>query len=216
MFTTAELKHITQLHQYGRQLAVLKRMYQSYDNIIQRVLEGPQDTPPSVPRSTSKFSDHTQSASTATDNSVVAPSASYGVPLPTAAKLKFERLKDRIRLLTLTEIQDCLDEKDALVLLVSILSMKGRSVTDASQELQSYRYQGVLGSGTPYPDYYPSREGDHLVHACKLDDRLLLCADRGSCWRLHSRHILGILRSRHDIIYHFPCCLWAAQWNSRG
>ena len=128
MFSTAELKHINQLHQYGRQLAVLKRMYQSYDNIIQRVLEGPQDIPPA------KSSKHTQSESTATEDSVVVPSDSYGVPLSTAAKLKFERLKDRVKLLTLTEIQDCLDEKEALVMLVCIPSMVGL-VTDLSLEL---------------------------------------------------------------------------------
>ena len=216
MFTTADLKHINQLHQFGRQLAVLKRMYQSYDNIIQRVLERSQDISPSVPRSNSKSSKHTQSDSTATEDNVVSSSALYGVPLSTAAKLKFERLNDRVKLLTLTEIQDCLDEKEALVMLVYTPSMKSFVVTDSSLELQSYCYQGVLGGGTPYPNNDPFSEGHHLVHACELDDRLFLYTDRRSCRRLHSHHLLGLLRGCHDIINHLSHSLWAAEWNSRG
>ena len=117
MFTTADLQHVDDLHRYGRQLAVLKRIYQSYSNIIERVLEG------------SKQIEHTRS--TATDNAAPTQqgfettetnkftiSSSIGVPISTKARVRFERLKDRIGLYCLNEIQDCIDEKDALVLLV--------------------------------------------------------------------------------------------------
>ncbi len=38
MVTKPEVHLIDQLHQYGRELAVLKRMYQSYALIIERIL----------------------------------------------------------------------------------------------------------------------------------------------------------------------------------
>lgn len=42
----------------------------------------------------------------------------YGVSLSSAATVRFERLRDRIKLYALSEIQECLDEKDSLVFLV--------------------------------------------------------------------------------------------------
>lgn len=43
---------------------------------------------------------------------------SYGVSLSPAAVVRFERLRDRIKLYALSEIQDCLDDKESLVFLV--------------------------------------------------------------------------------------------------
>lgn len=43
---------------------------------------------------------------------------SYGVSLSPAAVVRFERLRDRIQLYALSEIQDCLDDKESLVFLV--------------------------------------------------------------------------------------------------
>lgn len=42
----------------------------------------------------------------------------YGVSLSSAATVRFERLRDRINLYALSEIQECLDEKESLVFLV--------------------------------------------------------------------------------------------------
>lgn len=39
MFSKPQVPLIDQLHQYGRELAVLKRMYQSYAHIIERILD---------------------------------------------------------------------------------------------------------------------------------------------------------------------------------
>ncbi|MCJ1420907.1 hypothetical protein MMC32_007266 [Xylographa parallela] len=131
MFTTADLQHVDDLHRYGRQLAVLKRIYQSYSNIIERVLEG------------SKQIEHTRS--TATDNAAPTQqgfetietnkftiSSSIGVPISTKARVRFERLKDRIGLYCLNEIQDCIDEKDALVLLnFNLIAIKESSAVES-------------------------------------------------------------------------------------
>lgn len=43
-----------------------------------------------------------------------------GVPLSSTATVRFERLLDRINHLALNEIQECLDEKEALVFLVRL------------------------------------------------------------------------------------------------
>ena len=44
---------------------------------------------------------------------------SLGVALASTATVRFARLKDRINLYALSEIQECLDEKESLVFLVS-------------------------------------------------------------------------------------------------
>lgn len=44
----------------------------------------------------------------------------FGAPLSVAATVRFERLRDRINHYAISEIQECLDEKEALVFLVGI------------------------------------------------------------------------------------------------
>lgn len=94
--------------------------------IIERILNGPQ----TVTKSKSPTGDSRKaldafvgaSKGQATASSPVGSSIveqpSYGVPVSTAASVRFERLKDRITLYALSEIQDCIDEKEALVMLV--------------------------------------------------------------------------------------------------
>jgi hypothetical protein len=43
----------------------------------------------------------------------------YGVSLAKSARFRFERLRGRINHFALSEIQDCIDEKESLVMLVS-------------------------------------------------------------------------------------------------
>ncbi|MCJ1308049.1 hypothetical protein MMC25_001699 [Agyrium rufum] len=99
MFDSARLEHVNTLHHYGRQLAVLKKIYQSYNRIIDRVLERQKvlkSEPDSNPSDDTNLN-------------------SYGVRLPTAATVRFQALQDRINLFPMSEIQECLDEKEALV-----------------------------------------------------------------------------------------------------
>lgn len=124
MFQKAELGHIERLHGIGRQLAVLKRIYQSYDRIISRILERQNLVISELHAATS--ADPNADA----DDSVVAMQAStgdirskpyLGVALSAPTIVRFERLKDNINLYALSEIQSCLDEKESLVFLVSFL-----------------------------------------------------------------------------------------------
>ena len=128
MFEKALLSRVRQLHQTGRQLAVLKRMYQSYALIIERILD--RQTPRGLSASTIKFHGSDQSAqmqqkSNGPVDSTDEPGLNgtidqtFGAPLTAKATVKFERLRDRINLYALSEIQECLDEKESLVFLVS-------------------------------------------------------------------------------------------------
>lgn len=125
-----EVKIIDELHHVGRQLGVLKRMYQSYALIIERILERQKPVRTPTARKPDQLSDHTAQVvhdvslgkvEHSTDTQTFGEPLStqnYGVSLSSAAAVRFERLKDRINLYALSEIQECLDEKEALVFLV--------------------------------------------------------------------------------------------------
>lgn len=118
------------LHSIGRQLAILKRMYQSYNLIIDRILEKQKPIDDLIERRlTSKDTDGGQplngvplitrkvTAESRKFDDGAAPQT-FGVPLSSAAAVRFERLRDRINLYAISEIQDCLDEKESLVFMV--------------------------------------------------------------------------------------------------
>lgn len=139
MLKTANLEYIDSLYHIGQQLAVLKRIYEGYKNIIDRMLDGQKSdssTTTSVPAM-----DQTPVQSTDTLNKLTAdksttrrpgphPTSSsppggelktqFGPTLTPAATARFERLRDRIKLYVLSEIQDCLDEKEAMAMMVSV------------------------------------------------------------------------------------------------
>lgn len=121
MLVRANLSHVDQLHHIGCQLAVLKRVYQSYELIIDRVLKKQEATLASLKNS------HIVSGvdSLASSHPIVNASGPQipeadsllGVSLSSAARARFERLKDRIMLYALSEIQECIDQKDSLVMM---------------------------------------------------------------------------------------------------
>ncbi len=118
MLKKAQLGHVEQLFNIGRQLAVLKRVYQSYELIIERLLDRQR-----------------QSSASLENSSVIPPTGldsmessrpqlhdhetRLGVSFSSAARVRFERMRDRIRLYALSEIQECLDQKESLVMMVS-------------------------------------------------------------------------------------------------
>ena len=111
MFRKPAVTHIQRLHHIGQQLAVLKKIYQSYALIIDRILDRqkPVDMSNSTHLVQERIGDHEQALHAKSDK--------YRVPLSSAATVRFERLRDRINLYALSEIQECLDEKEALVFL---------------------------------------------------------------------------------------------------
>ena len=127
MFERATLGHLEKLHRMGRQLAILKRIYQSYDLIIGRILErqkrviaraNAQSIPSSPNLSNSQIL--AQNQDTESQAGFTVDDTSFSVPMSPAASVRFERLKDRINLYALSEIQDCLNEKETLTNLVTL------------------------------------------------------------------------------------------------
>lgn len=114
MQNNPELSQISRLHRLARQLATLKRMYETKKIIIDNVLyrqenSHKKNTPQSVAPTTPPAG---------LPQSPVAPMGDpdiLGVPLNPLAIAKFERLRDRIKLYALGEINDCLQEKAELV-----------------------------------------------------------------------------------------------------
>ncbi len=123
MLLTANLNHVDQLHHIGRQLALLKRVYKSYEFIIERVLKKQEVTLASLKNSRIMSDSHSLDSSTHhggahTSTPMIPESDSLlGVSLSSAARVRFERLKDRIILYALSEIQECLDQKESLVMM---------------------------------------------------------------------------------------------------
>ena len=109
-----EVKHVQNLHHIGQQLAVLKKIYQSYSLIIERILD--RQKPVDMSNSTHLLQEELSSSKSL----LTAQTQQFAVALSSAATVRFERLKDRINLYALSEIQDCLDEKDNLVFLVCL------------------------------------------------------------------------------------------------
>lgn len=130
MFAKPDVSLINRMHQYGRELAVLKRMYQSYALIIERILGRQKPVYQNamrpnasgntlrhlVPDSNTTF--QLSGESPTSDVSVPAEMQTFGAPLSSPATVRFERLLDRINLFAISEIQECLDEKESLVFLV--------------------------------------------------------------------------------------------------
>lgn len=131
MFDAAEVTLVKQVHDVGRQLTVLKLMYQSYELIVSRLIHsqrGARDLRVSAlspaRRDTTEdlalrgSRDLTASHLTQHDEFFSDDDTGSNVKLSSSAVVRFERLLDRIRLYALTEIEECLKEKESLVLMV--------------------------------------------------------------------------------------------------
>lgn len=119
MLEKANLTHVDQLHHIGCQLGVLKRVYQSYELIIERVLKKQEATLASLKNSRIVSGPESPASSLHEVGPVIPEEDSLlGVSISSAARVRFERLKDRIVLYALSEIQECIDQKESLVMMV--------------------------------------------------------------------------------------------------
>lgn len=120
---------VNELHWLGRRLAVLRRLYQSYELIMTRILQRQrllrddarsQQRPISMGNifSEPEFSELRQSTMQQSQVGLANFNDSVGIQLSSAAVARFERLLDRIKLYCLSEIDACLTEKESLTFLV--------------------------------------------------------------------------------------------------
>lgn len=131
MLFKPQVSLIDSLHRLGRELAVLKRLYQSYELIVMRILHrqrllleesrnGPQGMKMIRPLSRAESERPLQHESHMwlhSDDDISNPLVG-GIMLRSAATSRFERLAHRIRLYALSEIEECLTEKESLTFLV--------------------------------------------------------------------------------------------------
>ena len=120
---------VDDLHWLGRRLAVLKRLYGSYQLVISRILQR-QHLLRDEARSHREISHNIRSFSEVDihNTSFSAERSFYGgrnisdpavgVTLSSLAVGRFERLADRIELYCLREIETCLTEKESLTVMV--------------------------------------------------------------------------------------------------
>lgn len=226
MFEKPQVHLIDRLHQYGRELAVLKRMYQSYALIIDRILarQKPINPTTAVPsnttgRHTKKLSQESNTATRLRDESpaVDGDISTLGAPLSSSATVRFERLRDRINLFALSEIQECLDEKESLVFLVCLhASASSTVILTHPPEFQSPDNERIPSRRTSQSYHDTSRQSHNPLHARVPHDGIFLYSTAGSDGCVHSQDILDLLWSGHGAESDFPGYLWPSQWDCGG
>lgn len=123
MFDCPQLCHIDRLDRIDCELGVLRRHYESYLRIIDRVIQPQEASPASL-----QGSHITSKGSQASFDTVIrAPKMTeddtmLGVSMSSAARVRFERLKDLITLYALSEVEEYLKQKESLVAMVSSYS----------------------------------------------------------------------------------------------
>lgn len=129
---------VNELHWLGRRLAVLKRLYQSYELIMRRILqrqrllrdEARSTHPPALsfgaPFGEMEFADMRQSSLISNNSLPGTNDKPVGILLSSSAVARFERLVDRINLYCLSEIETCLQEKESMTFLVPFILYETR------------------------------------------------------------------------------------------
>ncbi|KAA8913534.1 hypothetical protein FN846DRAFT_897178 [Sphaerosporella brunnea] len=126
MHKDPQLAHLSKLHKLSRQLAILRRMYETKKIIVDNILNRQENStsklhgvPPPVEEETDPNDPSVVFAMTMGDSSVL------GVPLQPLSIAKFERLRDRITLYVLGELDALLSEKNELeTLTFNLISLK--------------------------------------------------------------------------------------------
>lgn len=119
MFDLPKLEHIDRLDRMGKELAVLRRHYEAYNRIIDRLLETQIASAASLQNSQVVM--RTSQASMDTVRPFVTERRSLmGVSLGSAARVRFRRLRDLIDLYALSEVEGYIKQKEAMVSMVSL------------------------------------------------------------------------------------------------
>ncbi|QIX02394.1 hypothetical protein AMS68_007911 [Peltaster fructicola] len=125
MFVKPRLEHIERLHTIGQELGVLKRHYDSYTRIIDRLLEPRPPTLASLQNSRVADQEDDAHSIDTVRPLLMAKESSLGVSISTATRMRFRRLKDLIDLYALSEVDEYLTQKESLVSLnFNLLTLK--------------------------------------------------------------------------------------------
>ncbi|KAF1814119.1 hypothetical protein P152DRAFT_412628 [Eremomyces bilateralis CBS 781.70] len=116
MLTRASLAHVSHLHALGRQLSALKRLYVSYESIVERILYKQEISLASL-KNSNVLGSGLDSPALQVSTAMVDSGNLMGVAMSSAARVRFERLKDMIRLYALREINENLELKEGLMVM---------------------------------------------------------------------------------------------------
>lgn len=117
MYECPRLHHIDRLDSIGRELGVLRRHYESYTSIVDRLLEPQSASPASLQNSQVVSSDSRVSLDTIRPVVLEKPSM-LGIGLSSAARARFRRLRHLLDLYALSEVEEFIKQKDSLVTMV--------------------------------------------------------------------------------------------------
>lgn len=125
MIDSAEVEQVTTLHRIGRELSVLRAVYRSYESIIERIVQKHRRSNAQANIQYQIGSDlpRARSFRDATPDNMNGATKS-DMLLGTSTIARFERLRDRISLCAVTEVDECLKEKDDLVVMVSLVPLR--------------------------------------------------------------------------------------------
>ena len=214
MLVRADLSYINKLHDVGRELTVLKRIYQSYDQVIGHVLRGQKAVGTGEPRDFKSDSppQAMESSEPGESSQTRGRKAQFGPTLATEAVNRFERLRDRIRIYALSEIQDCLDEKESMAFMVglpsylptssvhAVISWEANGASYDDVEFQFDRHKRVSGGRTSDPHHDPLGQSHHYLPSRQPYDGIFL--DSGERRAVHRRVVLDLFRHHHEPLAH--------------
>jgi hypothetical protein len=121
MLKKPELRHVDRLHHLACQLAVLKRIYQGYNLLVDRLLGRRETSLASLQNSHIIHSGAESLVGSQAHPTLAESHSMMGVSISSAAKVRFERLQHRLQLYALNEVLDCLEQKNSLIQVVSPL-----------------------------------------------------------------------------------------------
>lgn len=141
MLAAPKLAHIDRLDRIGKELGVLRRHYEAYNRLIDRVLEPLAPTTASLENSrvVSNSSDSGSVDTVRGIGIVMEKRSMLGVSLSSPARVRFARLRDLMDLYALNEIEEYLKQKESLVSLVSHRKqIRGPEYRFADENLQNF------------------------------------------------------------------------------
>lgn len=228
MFHSADVTLVSKIHTLGRQLTVLKLMYQSYEHIVSRLLywsRAKKDTNlamlssrPTLPSlDAGGYQDLSSSQLVRDERIFLEDESDCRVKLYSSSIARFERLLGRIRLYALTEIEECLNEKESLVLMVICRVYPHRVIVDANHfpEFQLGGPKGVPSSGEIDENNHSSRQSHHPVSSGELDDRLLLHSAARNRRAILDQNILAEFPGCHGPFCGLPTLVWVHHSHGR-
>lgn len=147
MIEQPKLCHIDRLDTIGTELGMLKNHFESYNRLIQRLLE-PQ-TVSTASLQNYRVATLSSQVSLDTVRQVVHEKEStLGVSLSSPARVRFERLKDLIDLYALTEVEEFIKQKDSLVAMVSSFAGPRSAFVGNHKSMLTYFFLARISSSS--------------------------------------------------------------------